>query len=142
MFFLFGMTFLFFSLNYFFTGNYLVQLIVPAVVFSILFSSIGLYSSANNAKKTALGLVKYEFNNEKVELSTPEFSSSIDWKYFGEIRETGKYFFLKMKNGQKLMLPKNAFADAEQLVGFKDLVQAKLGKQAFLKKSKENLGLK
>jgi hypothetical protein len=66
---------------------------------------------------------------------------SVDWKNFYRVKETGKYFVLFVKSGEQHFLPKRFFQN-EELANFKNFIRAKFGEEAYLKRSKEKLGLK
>lgn len=88
------------------------------------------YLSANNVKNQVA--VKYIVSDENIQTITDEFTSSIKWKHFTNIKETKNYFFLSLKNGQKMILPKRDFSNFEQLQEFKDLLETKIGNEAIL----------
>ena len=69
-----------------------------------------------------------------------EFESRIKWNYLLSAKETEHYFFLINKSNEKYTLPKRAFEDSEQIIGFKNLLFETFGEKADLKKTK--LGLK
>lgn len=120
---------------------HVIDVLICAFFFTLFTSFIWTWLSVKNAKNIGGQKCKYIFTDDKVEIFAESFSSAIDWKYFQRIKETGKYFILFMINGQQLTLPKMYFQQ-EELIDFKTLVRAKLGNEAYLKKTKGNLGLK
>jgi hypothetical protein len=78
----------------------------------------------------------------KVEIVAKSFKVQFDWNYISSVKETTNYFVLSTKDSQNHLIPKMCFQDYEQTNSFKNLLQAKFGEKAILKKSKENLGLK
>lgn len=138
----FGLTLLFLFLGDDFLLDKFFELFGLALLFSLLFALLLTYISANNNGKADRLPAKYIISNEKIEVITEEFTSEIKWNYFNKTKETRNHFFLNMNDGQKLMFPKREFTNNEQLLKFKDLLRAKLENEAYLKKPKENLGLK
>ena len=100
------------------------------------------YFSVQNSKSISLGKCKYIFSDEKVKITTKYFATYIDWTYFQLAKETSNYFVLFMKDGHRNLIPKRAFENYEQISNFKNLLREKLGDEAYLKKTKEKLGLK
>lgn len=118
------------------------DIFLSSVVFVVLFGLINSYLSVSMAKRLNFGKYKFTFSNEKVEIITKSFTSFLDWDWFVQIRETKNYFIFFLKSGQRTLMPKRCFSGYEQLAEFKALIGSKLGERVYLRKSKENLGLK
>jgi hypothetical protein len=108
----------------------------------LLFALTMSYLSFSRTKNFKWGKYVFTFSGEKVVIAAESFTSSMNWDWFVQIRETKNYFMLVSKVGQKSLLPKRFFGDSEQIAAFKNLASAKLGEKAYFKKSKEALGLK
>lgn len=67
---------------------------------------------ANRIGQTAT----YNFNDAAVITESQEAGSTINYEAFESFNETGAYWFLKLKSGGSLILPKQVLKDAE---GFK-----------------------
>jgi hypothetical protein len=120
--------------------SHLIDVIIAAAFFTFFVLLISTYLMVSSAKKNGGQKCRYTFTNERVEIRGDSFNSTVNWKYFYRIKETSKYFVLFMKSGQQDLLPKKFFQE-EELINFKNLVRAKFGEEAYLKKSKEKLGL-
>lgn len=130
----------------FLKGNFLIwhvaDVVLTSGLFAIIFGFLLSYSSVKAAKGLKEGKYKFIFSNEELEMVGQLFTSHLSWKWFVKIRETKNYFIFVAINDQKTLLPKRFFRDYEQLSEFKNLIRSKLGEKAYLKKSKERLGLK
>lgn len=136
----FFLTFLFLKGN---SGvSHFVDVVLSSIVFVIVYGLVMTYLSFARTRELKWGKYKFIISNEKVEISTQSFASQINWDFFVRINETKHYFVLLSKIGQKTLLPKRFFRDSEQLAEFKNLIHSKMGEKVYLKKSKENLGLK
>ncbi|MGC2235035.1 MAG: YcxB family protein [Pyrinomonadaceae bacterium] len=122
--------------------SHFVNVILSSIAFVILYGLVMAYLAFGKTRELKWGKYKFIISNEKVEISTQSFASQINWDFFVRINETKHYFVLLSKAGQKTLLPKRFFRDSEQLAEFKNLIRSKLGEKVYLKKSKENLGLK
>lgn len=140
--FIFGMTlfFIFWGDNFFFSK--FIQLLGLAVLFSLIFAFLLVYLAVNSVSRLLNVNTKYIFSDEKVEIQATAFSSQIKWNYFTGVKEKSNYFLFSMKDQRRIIIPKRDFTNLEQLQEFKALLRTKFGNEAYLKKSKENLGLK
>lgn len=120
---------------------HLVDVVLAAGFFAFFVSFISIYLAVSNTKKIGGQKCKYIVTDEKVEITNDLFKSVVNWTYFYRVKENTKYFVLYMKSGEQHFLPKRFFQE-EQITIFKNLVRAKFGEEAYLKKPKENLGLK
>lgn len=132
-FFVFG-----FSLSVYFFGkrfelSYFGDVILFSLLFTLSYGFVMSYFSIRNTQKLKLGKYKFGISNESIEVVTGEFRTETNWSWFSRAKETGKYFLLYSKDGQPHVLPKRFF-DEEQTTNFKDLLRAKLGAEAYLKK--------
>ena len=139
---IFGFCVVFLLFGRYFEFRHFVQVGVAAALFLCLYNFVMSHFSVENAKRMSDKNCKYIFSDEKVEIVTKSFKSQTDWSYILSVKETANYFILPMKDGQSHLIPKRFFRDYEQIAGFKNLLRAKFGEKAALKKSKENLGLK
>ena len=119
-----------------------VLIVVASALFLGLFNLAMVYFSVENVKRLNNRNCKYIFSEDNLEIITNFFRTTINWSYILGARETANYLFLPMKSGEKQFIPKRFFTDDEQLSDFKNLLRAKFGEKAALKKSKESLGLK
>lgn len=136
-----------FFLTFLFVRNeadifHLADVVFSSGLFVILFGLTMTYLSVKKAQRLHWMQYKIAYSKEKVEIVTPSFTSSLEWNWFVQIKETRNYFTFSLTGGQTTLLPKRCFRDSEQLAGFKNLIGSKLGEKVLLKKSKEHLGLK
>lgn len=137
---LFGFTLLAFFANAFGKTN-IIGLIILSFLFTVLSLLNYVYLSAEMAVN-GVTKIKYIISTEKITATTEGLTSEIQWDFIKSAKEIKNYFYLDTKSGQRMMLPKKDFANAQQLQEFKDLLNIKCGKKVSIKKSKENLGLK
>jgi hypothetical protein len=142
--------FSFFAFGFFITLYFLgkqfelpdfVNVVLFSFQFTLLFGLVMSYFSVKNAQRYSAGKCEYIFSGEKVKIVAKSFCTETDWSWFYRARETGNYFFLYTRSNQTHLLPKRFF-DAEQIDDFKNLLRSKFGDEAYLKKSREKLGLK
>lgn len=139
---LFYLFFSFFAFGFFLTVFFLgrqidfidfVNTVLFAFQFTLLNALVMSYLSQKNAQRKGLMDCEYIFSVENIEIVTKYFRMEMDWHWISRGRETGRYFFLESKNGQKYILPKRFF-DAGQTQDFTRLLREKLGSEAQLKK--------
>ena len=138
---IFGWTISFLFLRDKFEIPHIIDVMLAAGFFTFFTSFIWTYLAVSHAKNIGGHNCKYIITDDKVEVFAESFSSSINWKYFQRVKETGKHFILLSKDGRRLLLPKREFRE-EEIIEFKNLIRTKFGNEAYLKKAKGNLGLK
>lgn len=138
---LFGLAVLLFLSDNSFVLNQIIGLIALSLLFSFVFIFLLIYQLAETATSKE-NVVKYVITNKNIEIITEEATSQVNWNYFQRIKETKNHFFMNMKNGQKIMIPKKDFVENEKLLAFRDLLRTRLGNEAYLKTSKKTLNLK
>ncbi len=128
-----------FALLAFFVNSFGETKFIGIIVLSFLFTILSLlnyvYLSAEIAVERA-ATINYIISNDKIKVITEGLTSEVQWDFIKSFKEIKNYFYLDTKVGQRIMLPKKDFADAQQLQEFKDLLNTKFGNKVYLKKSK------
>jgi hypothetical protein len=93
------------------------------VIFLLIFPVI-LYRSANSnyqATKSLHEPVTYSFGGESFTVTGESFNTTMQWKSLYKIREMRDWFLLYTNKQIAMMVPKNAFASANDLETFRKL---------------------
>lgn len=138
---LFGMTLLFLALGNTFEFAHLISLFVLSFAFTLIFIFFLIYAAAKNAVRDNKW-AKILISSENITVIAENYTSEIKWAYFTQIVEEKNHFFLTMKDGHPMMIPKRNFTNKEDILIFRELLRTEFEDKASLQKSDRKLGLK
>ncbi|MGZ6125946.1 MAG: YcxB family protein [Myxococcales bacterium] len=102
----------------------------PAVSLLLLFG-VPAASLRHQAMKDLLEYgIRYRFSEASVFVRGPHGTSDLEWSAFGGAVRMGDFYALRMRVGTAFIIPRNAFASAEDEQGFRALLREKLGAKA------------
>ncbi len=67
-----------------------------------------------------------EFTDDKIIYKASNSEGSNDWAMIRNVKESSKAFYLYMDTNMAILVPKRAFKDKAEEVGFRDLVNQKI----------------
>ena len=138
---LFGLCLALLFLREYFSLPHIIDTLIAAALFTVFYSFVMTYLSVGDTDRYIGERCKYIFSNDEIVISGDYFKSVTKWNYFFRVKENNKNFLFYVKSGITHIIPKKSFQENE-LAGFKNLLREKLGDEAYLKKTKGNLGLK
>ena len=74
--------------------------------------------------------LRYRFSEESVFLRGPHGTSDLEWRAFASAVRMGDFYALRLRVGTAFIVPRSAFASAEEEQEFLALLRGKLGSQA------------
>ena len=107
----------------------------PAVSLLLLFG-VPAASLQHQAMKDLLESgVRYRFSEASVFLRGPHGTSDLEWSAFGSATRMGDFYALRLRAGIAFIIPRDAFASAEEEESFLALVREKLSARAKIQRS-------
>ncbi len=122
-------------------GKDFVNAILFGLIFTFFISFVNTYFAVRNVERMNVRKCRYIFSDLNVEVIAESFTSKVDWNWFNRINETRNYFLIYGRGSQMYIVPKR-FISLEQMPSIKELFRSKFGEKAYLKTSKDRLGLK